>query len=98
MAPTLPPAGDLRAALYKEVDGFVAALHGRDFMGGSSPNLADLSAYGVLKAVQGTPTYNDVVLNTKVGGWGMGVAPVCCAAPLRSVGNGGRVRGCGGGT
>lgn len=59
-------AGDLRAALYKEVDSFVAALGSRDFLGGSAPNLADLSAFGVLRAVAGTPTYNDVVLNTKV--------------------------------
>ena len=60
--------GDLRQTLYKDVDSFVDALRGHDFLGGSTPNLADLSAYGVLKAVQGTPTYNDVVVNTKVRG------------------------------
>lgn len=61
--------GDLRQALYREVDSFVDALNGRDFMGGVRPNLADLSAYGVLTAVAGTPTYNDIVVNTKVGPW-----------------------------
>jgi hypothetical protein len=70
-APSAPPRapGDLRDALYREVDKFVAALGGRDFLGGSAPNLADLSAYGVLRAVQGTPTYNDVVAYTKVRTW-----------------------------
>ena len=61
--------GDLRAALYREVDALVDALAGRDFLGGAAPNLADLSAFGVLRAVQGTPTYNDVVLHTRVGPW-----------------------------
>jgi hypothetical protein len=65
--PLLSPPGDLRTALYSDVDSFVDALHGRDFLGGASPNLADLSMFGVLRAVAGTPAYNDVVVNTKVG-------------------------------
>lgn len=60
-------AGDLREALYKEVNTFVEALGSRDFMGGSSPNLADLAMFGVLRAVAGTPTYNDIVINSKAG-------------------------------
>jgi glutathione S-transferase len=64
--PTPTPTGDLRSALYADVDAFVSALRGRDFLGGPSPNLADLSMFGVLRAVAGTPAYNDVVLNTKV--------------------------------
>ncbi len=61
--------GDLRAALYQEVDLFVHALNGREFMGGSKPNLADLAVFGVLRAVQGTPTYTDVLAHTGVGPW-----------------------------
>ncbi|GBF88381.1 prostaglandin E synthase-like [Raphidocelis subcapitata] len=61
--------GDLRAALYSDVDSFVAALGGREYLGGSAPNLADLSMFGVLRAVAGTPTYNDIVINTKIGPW-----------------------------
>ncbi len=82
-SPIRHPAGDLRAVLYGEVDGFVDALGGRDYLGGSAPNLADLAAFGVLRAVAGTPTYNDVVLNTKVcvGGGGAGLGLLrrgCC--------------------
>ncbi|KAI8472680.1 MAG: glutathione S-transferase [Monoraphidium minutum] len=61
--------GDLRQALYTDVDAFVAELGPRAYLGGGAPNLADLAAYGVLRAVQGTPAYNDVVAHTKIGPW-----------------------------
>lgn len=50
---------------------FVAALRGRDYLGGSAPNLADLSMFGVLRAVAGTPAYNDIILHTKARGGGV---------------------------
>lgn len=55
--------------LYADVEAFVEALGGRDFLGGSSPNLADLAVFGVLRAVQGTDTYNDVMAHTRIGPW-----------------------------
>jgi microsomal prostaglandin-E synthase 2 len=61
--------GDLREALYSDLDSFVEAVGHRKFMGGDVPNLADLGVYGVLKAVQGTDTYNDVVVHTSIGPW-----------------------------
>jgi microsomal prostaglandin-E synthase 2 len=61
--------GDLRQALYGDINEFLTAIGSRDFMGGSKPNLADLAVYGVLKAIQGTNTYNDVIVNTDIGPW-----------------------------
>eukprot|EP00775_Hariotina_reticulata_P012596 gene12596-12728_t len=37
--------------------------------GGDRPNLADLSMFGVLQAIKGTDTYNDVVLHSNIGPW-----------------------------
>jgi microsomal prostaglandin-E synthase 2 len=68
--------GDLREALYADADAFIAALHGRPFLGGAEPNLADLSLYGVLCAVRGTDTYNDLVLHSSIGPWLARVAQV----------------------
>lgn len=65
------PPGDLRLELYADVASFVAALRGRDYLGGSAPNLADLSMFGVLRAVAGTPAYNDIILHTKARGGGV---------------------------
>jgi hypothetical protein len=39
------------------------------FMGGDKPNLADLAVYGVLKAVERTPTYEDALANSKIRPW-----------------------------
>ena len=46
--------GDLREALYAATDEWIEALEGKDFMGGKRPNLADLSVYGVIQAVEGS--------------------------------------------
>jgi len=59
----------LREALYADADQFVAAVGPRQFLGGDRPNLADLSMFGVLQAIKGTDTYNDVVLHSKIGPW-----------------------------
>lgn len=53
----------------QDTNEFIAAVGDRKFMGGDRPNLADLAVYGVLTAVKGTPTYNDVVLNSNIGQW-----------------------------
>lgn len=37
------------------------ALQGRPFMGGSQPDLADLAVFGVIRAVTGTDTFNDLM-------------------------------------
>jgi microsomal prostaglandin-E synthase 2 len=62
-------AGDLREALYGDANEFIAAVGSKAFMGGDKPNLADLAMFGVLSAIRGTDTYNDLVLNSKIGQW-----------------------------
>jgi hypothetical protein len=46
---------DVRESLYDECNHWMRALKakGTPFMGGSSPNLADLAVYGVLSAIRG---------------------------------------------
>lgn len=61
--------GDLREALYADANSFVAAVGNKKFLGGDKPNLADLAVFGVLQAIRGTDTYNDVVLNSNIGQW-----------------------------
>ncbi len=61
--------GDLRAELYADLNTWLDALGGRPFLGGDRPNLADLAVFGVLRAVDSTPTFQDAVAHTHVGGW-----------------------------
>ncbi|KAF5837234.1 glutathione S-transferase [Dunaliella salina] len=61
--------GDLREVLYQECNKLVDAMQGAPFLGGTSPNLGDLSAFGVLRAVQHTPTFEDAMANSKVKPW-----------------------------
>ena len=66
-----PPASLLSPSPYlassctsflRDCDEFVDAIGpDRPFLGGSQPNLADLAAYGVLKAVERTPTFEDAM-------------------------------------
>ena len=60
---------DERAALYEEVGKFTEALGARKFMGGETPNLADLSLFGVLRAVKGFDTHADVMAHTALRPW-----------------------------
>jgi microsomal prostaglandin-E synthase 2 len=61
--------GDLREALYADANSFVAAVGSQKFLGGEQPNLADLAVFGVLQAIRGTDTYNDVVMHSEIGPW-----------------------------
>lgn len=61
--------GDLREAMYTSCNEFVEAMSGTPFMGGSSPDLADLAVYGVLKAIEDTPTFKDAMSNSKIAPW-----------------------------
>lgn len=61
--------GDLREALYEASNEWIDAVGKRKFMGGKTPNLADLAVFGVLRAVIGTKTFTDVMENTKLLPW-----------------------------
>lgn len=61
--------GDLREALYAAANEWIAALGSRRFMGGESPNLADLSMFGVIRSITGTETFTDLMFNSKISGW-----------------------------
>ena len=63
---------DVRESLYSACNTWVdnlASKKGAKFAGGSEPNLADLSVYGVLSAMEGTDAFKDVIANTKLGVW-----------------------------
>ncbi|KAG9442777.1 hypothetical protein H6P81_018631 [Aristolochia fimbriata] len=60
---------DERAALYEAAETWVGALNGRDFLGGSGPNLADLAVFGVLRPIRYLQSGKDMVENTKIGEW-----------------------------
>jgi hypothetical protein len=41
----------------------------RPFLGGVAPNMADLAVYGVLKAVEKTPTFVDAMQHSRIQPW-----------------------------
>lgn len=61
--------GDVREVLYESANDWVAALQGRPFLGGDQPDLADLAVFGVVRAVTGTDTFNDLMQNSQIGSW-----------------------------
>ncbi|PKU62648.1 prostaglandin E synthase 2 [Dendrobium catenatum] len=60
---------DERAALYDAAQTWTKAIDGRDFLGGSRPNLADLAVFGVLRPIRHLKAGRDMVENTNIGEW-----------------------------
>lgn len=60
---------DEREALYSALASWVEAVGDRSFLGGSEPNMADLSVFGVLRAMDGLDTYKDLMDNTSIKPW-----------------------------
>ncbi|KDP36894.1 hypothetical protein JCGZ_08185 [Jatropha curcas] len=60
---------DERAALYDAAETWVDALKGRDYLGGSKPNLADLAVFGVLRPIRYLKSGKDMVEHTRIGEW-----------------------------
>ncbi|PAN30078.1 hypothetical protein PAHAL_5G271400 [Panicum hallii] len=60
---------DERASLYDAANTWVEALNGREFLGGSKPNLADLAVFGVLRPIRYLRAGKDMVENTQIGEW-----------------------------
>ncbi|KAK4779170.1 hypothetical protein SAY86_006698 [Trapa natans] len=62
---------DERQALYDAAETWVDALNGREFLGGSKPNLADLAVFGVLRPIRYLRSGKDMVERTRIGEWYM---------------------------
>lgn len=60
---------DERTALYEAAETWVDALDGREFLGGSKPNLADLAVFGVLRPIRYLRSGKDMVEHTRIGEW-----------------------------
>lgn len=60
---------DVRSSLYEACKEWMKALESQPFMGGEKPNLADLSAYGVLSSIEGCNAFRDLLEHTKIGSW-----------------------------
>jgi len=76
--PTLVKAGELkdgddwRTVFHDKVDYFLTGAginETKPFHGGAKPDLADLDVYGVFQSVRGHAIYDDMLRNTKIGGW-----------------------------
>ncbi|XP_050508455.1 prostaglandin E synthase 2 [Diabrotica virgifera virgifera] len=66
---------DVRQSLYDECNYWLRAVKskGGQFMGGQTPNLADLAVYGVLSSIEGCLAFKDLLNNTKIGPWYFGM-------------------------
>ncbi|CAH0474399.1 unnamed protein product [Peronospora belbahrii] len=61
---------DERLTLYSALKNWVDAIGDkRPFLGGQEPNMADLSVFGVLRAMHGLDTYNDIMRETDIAPW-----------------------------
>jgi len=63
---------DVRQSLYNEANKWTTEIRKRKqgpFMGGETPNLGDLSMYGVLTAIEGCEAFQDMMQNTKISPW-----------------------------
>ena len=60
---------DLRQELFAVSSEWVEGLGQKKFMGGEQPDLADLSAFGVIRSITGTDTFMDMMHQTKISEW-----------------------------
>ncbi|MEN2496522.1 MAG: hypothetical protein MHMPM18_001034 [Marteilia pararefringens] len=62
---------NVRSDLYRLVNDWMEEIEnvGEAFNGGRSPNLADISMYGIITAFEGTAAFEDMINNTKIGNW-----------------------------
>ncbi|KAK3747835.1 hypothetical protein QZH41_015986, partial [Actinostola sp. cb2023] len=60
---------DVRESLYEEGEKWMKAVGNRKFLGGSSPNLADLAVYGVLSGLEDLDMFKDLMTNTSMQPW-----------------------------
>lgn len=69
--------GNVRESLYDVGRAWMKALGKRKFMGGSKPNLADISVYGVLSSIEGCTAFQDLLKTVDIGPWYYAVKEMC---------------------
>lgn len=62
---------DVRSHIYDACDKWIGAIEKKKtpFLGGKTPNLADLAVFGILNSMEGCQAFKDCLDNTKIGGW-----------------------------
>lgn len=62
---------DVRSHIYDACDKWIAAVEKKKtpFLGGKSPNLADLAVFGVLNSMEGCQAFKDCLENTRIRSW-----------------------------
>lgn len=62
---------DERRSLYEALETWNKAIQDKKtpFLGGNEPNMADLSVFGVLRAIHGLDTFQDVMEHTSIHEW-----------------------------
>lgn len=62
---------DVRESLYDECRKWMKNVksNGSTFLGGNTPNLADLAVYGVLSSIEGCNAFKDLLNHTNIGAW-----------------------------
>jgi len=61
---------DVRESMYDACNEWVKGIGKKQpFMGGQTPNLADMAVYGAMSSFEGCQAFNDAHENTKIGVW-----------------------------
>lgn len=60
---------DVRSHIYEALNKWTRELkkNGTPFMGGQTPNMADLAVFGVLSSMEGCKAFKDCLENTQIG-------------------------------
>lgn len=62
---------DVRGHIYNALDSWTDELKKRktQFLGGTKPNLADISVFGILNSMEGCQAFKDCLENTNISNW-----------------------------
>lgn len=60
---------DLRQRLYDTVNEFADAVGNKPFMGGQHPDMSDLAVFGIIRAVQNTDAFYDMLDHSRIKPW-----------------------------
>lgn len=60
---------DVRESIYDACREWMREVGQKPFRGGEKPDLSDLAVYGMLSAIEGCQTFDDIKKRTKIGEW-----------------------------